>query len=130
MDENMITMISGVALIIAGIVWLIKIRAHKSSCTSGIEATVVKIDREEQRDDKGEEVIYYSAVFGYEVEGKSYNVKESGKSSHSRYKPGDKVKLFYNPEDPNKFYIKGSVLNTIVAFALIAAGVALIIASF
>ena len=130
MNEDMIALISGVVLIVAGVVWLVKIRAYKSSCTSVIEGTVVKIEGEEQTDDNGKEIVYYSAVFGYEVDGKSYNVREKSKSSYCRYKPGDKVKIFYNPEDPNKIYVKGSVLNTFIACALIAVGIAVTVVNF
>ena len=126
MDENLIIFGSGILFVILGLFWLIRIKGHKSVCTSNCEGEVKRIDKK-IKTEEDEDTIMYTPVFGYDVNGISYVYSPSSSSSYCKYKVGNKVRVFYNPENPNQCYVKGNNVNLFAAFVVLIMGVILVV---
>lgn len=126
MEEGLMFIAIGVVMIIIGLIWMKKIKDHKSSCTSSCEGIVARIDKQIQHDD-GKDTMMYTPVFTYSVNGNTYTNSTPGSSSYCKHKTGDKVKVFYNPDDPNKFYVKGDG-HAIIAGAFLFMGIVFVVA--
>ena len=110
---------AGILSIAAGIVFLIF--AKDTSSYTKTEATVTRLELVEEETDKEpaqyEVYIKYTATDGKEYDG-SFGVFPD-------FREGDRIKIVYNPEDPQEFHSPGNQFVT--AFAIIAAGAAALI---
>ena len=110
---------AGLILIIGGI--LVFIITLKTQNYIKVEAIVTNVDvrQEEVTDNDGtryEDV--YDVSFKYTVDGKEYNNKYDG---ISKYNVGDKMTIYYNPNNPEE--ITGSK-SIIIPIVMIIAGIA------
>ncbi|NYB73655.1 DUF3592 domain-containing protein [Sedimentibacter hydroxybenzoicus DSM 7310] len=117
---------AGVVLVIAGLIWLKKIKGRKTVCTSSCTGKVERVNTSVSRDDDGDTVMY-SPVFSYEVNGTAYTHESSIKSSDTKYRRGEAVTIFYNPEAPAQCYVKGNNDNVFLAFVILGMGVLAIV---
>lgn len=116
---------AGVVLVIAGLIWLKKIKGRKTVCTSSCTGKVERVNTSVSRDDDGDTVMY-SPVFSYEVNGTAYTHESSVKSSGTKYSRGDAVTIFYNPEAPDQCYVKGNT-NIFAVAVILGMGVLAIV---
>lgn len=113
---------AGIALIVFGIVFLVVNTQNRNYVKT--EATVVKSDIEEEAhiDENDNEVdATYILTIEYTVGGEKYISELDGMREHVQ---GDKIDIYYDPDDP------GSITQTkslIIPIAIIAAGIAALI---
>lgn len=86
-----------------------------------IEATVTNIEEVQETnidDDETNIITVYNATVNYIVDGKEYTQTLDNVSKH---KAGDKMDIYYNPDDPNQITQSKSI---IVPIAMIICGIA------
>ncbi|HWS29947.1 MAG TPA: DUF3592 domain-containing protein [Clostridia bacterium] len=81
-------------------------KARKKGCTAQVRGRVTEIEKREEMND-GYLNVTYAPVFAYTVNGYEFHNVSGTAYSHSRFKPGDEVTVFYNPLDPQFSYISG-----------------------
>lgn len=81
-------------------------KARKKVCTEQVRGRVTEIERREEMND-GYLNVTYAPVFAYTVNGYEFHNVSGTAHSHSRFKPGDEVTVFYNPVDPLDSYVAG-----------------------
>ncbi|MBR0152978.1 MAG: DUF3592 domain-containing protein [Lachnospiraceae bacterium] len=113
---------AGLILIAAGILFfVISLQSQNYLPT---EATVLRVEEEEDASANGgtnsSEVTYHVDI-KYTVDGKEY---ENDLGGVSKFEVGDKMKIFYNPENPAQITQSKSL---IIPIAIIAAGIAALV---
>ena len=112
----------GIILIIFGIVFMNSSIKNKDYIKTEATVTNVEVYEEAHRDSNGHDVeATYSVDLKYTVNGKEYNSDLDGVS---KYNTGDKMTIYYNPEDPSQITQTKSV---IIPMAMIAAGIVAIV---
>lgn len=129
MQEPLIVIGIGVLLIICGFTWLKKIKGKKLICTSSCEGEIAGISKSIKSDEAGDTMMY-SPVFNYNVEGVSYTKESTISSSRCKYNKGDKIMVFYNPQNPDQYYVKGNNSNIFMAVVVLFVGIVMIIIGF
>lgn len=119
MEEYLISIGIVVLFAIGSLMW-IKL-AYPSRCKGKVE----RINKSIQRD-KGGDTMMYSPVFSYDVNGTNYTHESSTSSGYCKYKAGDRVTVFYNPKNPNKYYVEGDKYNIFMDVAVLVMGVLII----
>ncbi len=104
----------GIILIVFGVLML-TMHSGEYKKTAG---TVTEVSEGTMDEDKQQ----YDVSFSYQVNGKDYRSTFYGMPES--YKPGDKIDVYYNVEDPGK--VSNSGMNGILAAAMIAGGAVLI----
>ena len=118
---NWIFTIIGVALIIAGVICLVKSESFKKNAVE-TEATITEIDTYEDSDgDTQYNVLVEFRAYGVKVEGSlGYHV--------SGMKKGQTVEIFYNPDDPHDF--KSASEDIWIFVVLIVTGIPFAVVGF
>lgn len=90
-----------VAIAMFAIMGVVVYSMHQSyeRCTATTKATVVDNVR------KSSSSKTVAPVFEYEVDGHKYKQRSSMYENPARYKVGEVVKLYYNPGDPDEYYV-------------------------
>ena len=94
----------------------------KRSCTEQVPGIVKSIERE-----SGD---HYRAIFAYSVKGVEYVVRSPISSNSLKFSQGDSVTVFYDPANPQRYYVleeEGMIMVFAIALLVIIAGGALII---
>lgn len=84
---------------------LIKLCKGKNKCTKKTTATVIRLNSCMNTDGKKPQMVY-SSVYEYEVDGKRYQKVSRKGNANPKAKIGDTFTLFYNPKDPDEWYVK------------------------
>ena len=106
----------GLILIIFGIVFFTVSKQNQNFVKT--EATVVKAEMDEVIDEKDRKNATYTVEIKYTVDGKEYEGELSGVS---KYEPGDKMTIYYDPDDPAKITQTKSL---IIPLVMVAVGIA------
>lgn len=107
-SANWIFAIIGIALIVAGIVWLVSIEGFKKNAIE-TEGTITRIDITTNSEDEDQ----YSAVVEFTVDGITY----TGSVGYTAgMKEGDAVTIYYNPNDPQDFQDNSNSIVAVVVF--------------
>lgn len=112
--------------IIIGIIMIVLFIKKKTECTAETEATIIDIEeKHESRSDSNGNYRYETYLYPtyeYIVDGKKYIEKSSSNLNGAFI--GKKVKLHYNPQNPEQFYSKNDVfILFVVGIAFIAFGI-------
>ena len=103
---------AGIILIIFGIFMFIVNNNNKNYVEVESTVTSVNIDQEAYIDVDGNQVeATYTVNLKYNVDGKEYTGDLSGVS---KYNIGDKIKIYYNPDDPTQITQTKSLILPIV----------------
>lgn len=119
--------IFGLFFALVGILAFVKELSKRKNCKVLTEATIIDIVRETSRDSEGNTTRSLIPILKYTVSGNIY-VKESSSSSRTSY-IGKKVKIYYNFQNPNEFYIKGSLGGVITGLIFSIIGIAILYSS-
>jgi len=109
---NVMFAVVGIALIVGGAIWLVSITNFRETAVK-TEAVITSITTYEDSDGETE----YNAIAEYTADGVSYSGSVSYRSG---LKEGDTVRIYYNPDDPQRFQDSG---DPIVAVIMIIMGV-------
>lgn len=110
---NILIILFGGIFLVLGIIIAIRLCYLKKVCTIETEATVIKIARTNKRgafhyeyigDKKVFKTKGYTPIFQYYVN-EEVIIKKSLYSTYSKFKVGDKVRLFYNPDNIETYYV-------------------------
>ena len=113
---------AGIILIICGIIFTNATVKNKDYIKIESEVTKVELEEEAHKDASGNQVeATYILTLKYTVGGKTY---ESDLGGLSERKVGDKMTIYYNPEDPSQITQTKSL---IVPLAMIIAGIAALV---
>ena len=114
---------AGIMLLVAGVIFFTAIRKNQNYIETESTVTRVELEEEAHTDANGDRVeATYTVWVKYTVDGKEY---EEDLGGMSEYKAGDKMKIYYNPEDPSQITQTKSLIIPIV---ILAAGAAALIA--
>ena len=90
----------------------------KRVCTEVTEGIVVDIEKELSSDNTSDSAKYtYYPVVQYTVGGRDITKKSSNGTTNFKYYKGDKITINYDPNDVEKFIIKGD--NTILIIGIV-----------
>lgn len=103
---------AGVLLVIFGILMTTFFSGEAYEAVGKVTAVEESVNADKQTE--------YDVSFDYVVDGKTYSNTFNGLLKS--YDVGDEIKVFYDPEDPNRVSNSGN--NTIFGFGMIAAGLA------
>ena len=103
---------AGLILIIFGVIMFVVNKQNKDYIST--ESTVTKVEAEEETDSEKT----YTVIVKYTVNDKEYEAELGGLSE---YKEGDRIKIYYNPDDPGQITMTKSM---ILPVAIIAGGIA------
>ena len=110
---------AGIILIIFGIFMFIVNNDNKNYVEVESTVTSIDVDQEAYIDAEGNQVeATYTVKLTYTVDGKEYTGELSGVS---KYNTGDKMKIYYNPDNPTQITQTKSL---ILPIAIIVAGIA------
>lgn len=73
--------------------------------------------------------VRYYPVFEYRANGQFVRVESKVGSDKPKYKEGDEVRIFYDPDSKKDFYIPGSKSATVIGIVLTVIGIILAIAA-
>ena len=117
----------GVIFLIIGLVMLNNRKRKKSNCTSVTYGKVIDIVKNRRYNGHGVYYTSWNPVFEYNI-GELKFIKESYYgNSQSKYAIGQKVEVYYNPEDYNEYYIAGDNLPKTLATIFTIVGIVAII---
>ena len=76
-----------------------------AACTSRTEAVVAEINREVNLSAGGDSYRSWFPVFSYRVNGEEITVRSKIGSEKKKFEAGQKVELFYNPDNIREYYV-------------------------
>ena len=107
---------AGLILIIFGVFMFVVNTKNQNYIETEAVVTDVEIAQEEYIDTDGNRVdATYNAYVKYTVDGREYNGKFE---NVAKYNVGDKMKMYYNPEDPTQITQTKSLILPIVIITL------------
>lgn len=80
-------------------------RKKQTDCTAQTIGKVIDNQRRTERDMDGYSTVSYYPVFSYYANGTQYQKCSSIGRSRPRFKPGQSVYVFYNPSNPDRWYV-------------------------
>lgn len=116
----------GILFVIAGIVVLNQGNNLKNRCSEETIGTVVELIREVNSDD---EYIYFP-VIEYQVGDDIISQKSRSGQGSPKYREGDQIEIFYNPDNIQEYIIKGDSTSSFVGIMAIVLGSVAVLAGF
>lgn len=109
-----IILAAGIVIISVGLFFHRRQKNLERSCTMQTEGKVVRIERKEEtyieKDDNDNEKertrVSYHPVFSYEVGGRKIEETASAGSGRPEFTVGQQVTVMYDPQNPEKYYVK------------------------
>ena len=128
-----IAIFSGVWALI-GIVFFIigtSIRRNRKKkeriCTSQTYGKVVDLVRRESRDSDGNYSASWHPVFEYHIGGSTFLKESNFGRSQAKFAIGQIVDIYYDPENPNQFYVPEETLPNTLGTIFAAVGIVAIL---
>lgn len=122
------TLMVGVILIGAGIIFIIMGRNKKKRCTEAVPGRIIDVLKERNYTDEGSNWHYYPVYeywTGYQTVRKKGNDYSGSKR---KYRVGQTVMIRFNPQDPGEFTVGGKTADTTIGVMLIVLGLIVVIA--
>ena len=120
--------VSGI-ITVAGIIIQIRAAIRKRTCKSQASGTIVDVEKKISYDSDGErngstrETTYYHPVYQYEAGGRTVKVASSFGTARAKYEIGQKVTVFYDPNNAENYYIAGSKAASNFGFIFASFGI-------
>ena len=112
--------------VVVGLSVLIGMIITKLKCREEVDAVVDELIP----NNDGDTGPSYYPVFIYRYEGVDYRKKSNLSSSSRKFKVGDPVKLFVDPDKPERFYCPKETASKLITILLFMASSALILVFF
>ena len=114
----LVFMLVGVTFLAVGIGFAIHQTQLKNRCTLEVNAIISDIlSKDERHENDDGHVTYstvYTPVYSYNVDGQLYTTHSNTYSSNIRYRRGQTIQIFCDPDDPETFYAPNDTTNTIL----------------
>ncbi len=117
----------GIILLVVGIFIINNRKRKEEDCTVMTNGIVKDISKRNDCDYDNVYTTRWNPVFEYKVGEETYIKEASYGSSRSKYAVGQKVEIYYNPEDHNEYYIVGETLPKTVGMVFSVSGVGAIL---
>ena len=104
-----------------------KDKKHRKKYTSKSVGKVVDFFENEESPEGETKTIFYYPIFAYKVKGNEIVKKSKYGHSIKPYKIGQKVKIYYNPNNCSDFYVEDELLETIIYLCMIVFSIIAII---
>ena len=138
------TFIIGIGLCLIGLIFILVsffinrfVSKKENNCTKCVEGKIVDIKKEFDRiDPDSMRHLRYRNCYQYTYNNEIFNVESKFLTNHQKYKIGQTIKLYINPNNPEEFYSKENNYNlliyifSIVGILLLIVGLILIVMSF
>ena len=113
-----------VAIIAFGVLLIVSSIRKNKRCSSKVVGTITGRHESEGTDNEGYKDYSYSPEFEYKVDGQVYRSFGGPSYRHpDKIIIGGDIDIYYNPDKPKEYYIKGGVkIRTIVGIVAIAIG--------
>ena len=116
-------MFVGILVIAVGIFMLFHTNDLKKKCTEETMAKVVEIKEVEDYDSETYSTNYtYYPVVEYTASGRTVAKESSSSVDKNKYKIGDEIKIFYNPNNVEQFIIDGDISGNMIGIIAILGG--------
>ena len=122
MAEHFVVLLFGMLFAAAGVGVFFSTNRLKKACTESAEGTVIRY--EARGTNRGRS---YFMTFSYTVNDVKYVQTNSG-DAFRKHKEGDKIQVYYNPDNPDQFYIK-EISSFLLSFVFVLFGVGLMVFS-
>ncbi|MCH5316255.1 MAG: DUF3592 domain-containing protein [Eubacterium sp.] len=124
----------GVVFIIAGIIVMIQGNISEQRCTEKTTGTVVELVIEKSTTSNHRTSYIYFPVIEYQVGDRTISKKSNSGQNPPKYKVGQQVEIYYNPNNVEEYYIKGEsapkfigILFVVLGSIAVAVGVTVLI---
>ena len=122
----LVFMLVGVTFLAVGIVFAIHQTQLKNRCTLEVNAIISDILSKDERHENDDGHVSYSTVYtpvySYNVDGQLYTTHSNTYSSNIRYRRGQTIQIFCDPDDPETFYAPNDTTNTILTVVFCGLG--------
>lgn len=125
MSKTLAVCIMGLFIAI-GVIAIISMIISKIRCTEEVEAVVDELIASKDSDLGNA----YYPVFLYWYEGAEYRRKSGFSSLFLKFREGDRVRLFIDPNKPERFYCPKETIHKVLFFLLFSGSSAAIMALF
>ena len=113
---------AGIMLVVFGIIFFSASKRNKDYIQTESSVAAIELEEAEHTDGKGNRTeATYTLTVKYVVNGREYEAELPGMS---KYEPGEKIRIYYNPLDPGQITQTKSL---IIPLGIIAAGIAAIV---
>ena len=102
-----------VIFVLVGIWGIVKLIIAKKKCTEYVDAAVVEFKI--KHSSKGDS---FYPVLGYRFEGVDYRSSSNFTSAFLRFKVGDQLGLYIDPDKPERFYCPKETIHRILFYLL------------
>ena len=117
----LVFMLVGVTFLAVGIGFAIHQTQLKNRCTLEVNA-IISDERHEDDDGHVSYSTVYTPVYSYNVDGQLYTTHSNTYSSNTRYRRGQTIQIFCDPDDPETFYAPNDTTNTILTVVFCGLG--------
>lgn len=117
----------GIVLLVVGIFIINNRKRKEEDCTVMTSGVVKDISKRTDCDYDNVYTTSWHPIFEYEVGEETYIKESPYGSSRSKYEVGQKVEIYYNPEDHNEYYVAGETLPKTVGMVFSISGAGAII---
>lgn len=122
----LVFMLVGVTFLAVGIGFAIHQTQLKNRCTLEVNAIISDILSKDERHENDDGHVSYSTVYtpvySYKVDGQLYTTHSNTYSSNIRYRRGQTIQIFCDPDDPETFYAPNDTTNTILTVVFCGLG--------
>lgn len=116
MDIDFSGVLFGLFFVAIGVFVIMFQRSQNKKCTEETTATVI----DNVHPNHGSSIGKYMPVFQYTVNGQTITQTSSLARRPKKYEIGDQVKLCYNPNNVNEFYVPGYTSNSLGIIFILA----------
>lgn len=103
---------------------------QKVNCTESTIGRVTDISIERNRDSDGHISVMKYPIFEYDVNGEHFIEKSRVGSNTTKYRIGQEVEIFYDPNKNDNFYVSGEHATSIMGIIFFIMGMAVVILPF
>ena len=117
----------GIPIFLVGINFHKKDKKGRKGCTSKSFGKVIDYFKNEENLEESVKDVFYYPIFEYKV--KQTKVVQKSKYGHTMkpYKIGQKVKIYYNPNNYNDYYVVDEMLESYIYLMMIIGSILVII---
>lgn len=119
----------GIILIVVGIVVLNQGNSLKKRCTEETIGTVVELICEVNYDNESTYFTYFP-VIEYQAGDRQISQKSRSGQDPPKYKEGEQVQIYYNPNNVQEYIIKGDSISSYLGILAIVLGSIAVVVGF
>ena len=120
-------LLGGGLFVIVGLFKIIRQKIKEKKCTMFVMGVV---KNNVKNSSKADATVYYHPEFEYIVDGQTITDVYFGGTARIKYKIGEKIGIYYNPNNYKEYYVEGDKLLSRVAIFFMILGIIFVVISF